>query len=86
MTISSEHMAHVKAVQEKYIQDLMRKPHVVGVSVGRASSDANDPELALVVLVDKHVANDRLPPEDQIPSSLDGVRVIIRKTGGFTAV
>jgi hypothetical protein len=74
-------------VQQKYADQLMRIPGVVGVAVGFATQKGNPTqEIALIVMVQKKI------PENQIidtrmvlPRSLDGVRVDVQETGIFTA-
>lgn len=73
-------------VQARYADDLMRKPHVVGVAVGYASrGGARTPEIGVVVMVDQKVPTAQLAPEDVIPGELDGVRVDVQETGVFSA-
>jgi hypothetical protein len=82
-----ERIVQVKAVQSKYTQDLLKKPHVIGVSVGRVEPDTNgDNPYVLVVLVDQLVPNDQLDPTDRIPETLDGVKVVVRQVGTFEAL
>jgi hypothetical protein len=83
MPTDEQRMAKIKAVQEKYAAELINKPHVVGVSVGRANDGSG--ELALVVLVDRDVPNDQREPRNRIPEVLDGVPVITRKVGTISA-
>jgi hypothetical protein len=63
--------ARAQLVQTKYSDELMRKPHVVGVGVGLLS----DGRVGLVVMVDEE------SPEAQIPTELDGVPVEVRAIG-----
>jgi hypothetical protein len=83
MTATDERLTHIRAVQEKYTDQLMRKAHVIGVSVGQI--DDSEGELALVVLVDKDIPNYRREPKDRIPDVLDGVKVLTRKVGTIAA-
>jgi hypothetical protein len=79
-------MARVMAVQEKYTDELLKKPRVVGVSVGRVDSYGGQTgELALVVLVDRHVPEEQILYTDRIPSELDGVPVVVREVGTLEA-
>jgi hypothetical protein len=73
-------------VQARYADDLMRKPHVVGVAVGYATEGgARTSDIGLVVMVDRKIPFDQLAPEDAIPTELDGVRVDVQETGAFSA-
>jgi hypothetical protein len=84
--VEDEKMAQVMAVQDKYTDELLKKPHVVGVSVGTTdSSDGLTVELALVVLVNRLVPDDQIPYTDHIPFELDGVPVVIHEVGTLEA-
>jgi len=81
-----EQMARVNAVHAKYRDTLMRKPNVVGVAVGMAKQKGvTTSEMALVVMVDKKLPMEELELSEQIPSSLDGVRVDVQEVGELTA-
>ena len=81
-----EKIARATAVQAKYIDELMRKRHVVGVAVGMAKQGGQyTQDVALVVMVDEKVPPHLLDPDDRIPEELDGVRVDVQETGTFTA-
>lgn len=72
----------ITEVQVKYVDELMKKAHVVGVGIGLAKvDDEYTDEMALVVLVDEKVPLEELDEEDQIPKELDGVRVDVQETG-----
>ncbi len=82
----SRQVQRASEVQARYADDLMRKPHVVGVAVGYASQGGKaTPEIGLVVMVDEKLPPDQLDPQDMIPSELDGVRVDVQETGVFSA-
>ncbi|MFN8448940.1 MAG: hypothetical protein U0521_10185 [Anaerolineae bacterium] len=82
----SRQVQRASEVQARYADDLMRKPHVVGVAVGYASQGGKaTPEIGLVVMVDQKLPPDLLAPQDMIPSELDGVRVDVQETGVFSA-
>jgi hypothetical protein len=81
-----EQIRHASEVQQKYADILMSKPNVVGVGVGFAQqSGERMPQVALVVMVDHKLPAAQLSLEDMIPSQLDGVRVDVQETGGFSA-
>jgi hypothetical protein len=87
---------HAQTVQEKYSDELLSKPHVVGLAVGFTSRTSSEPdpfgaasdsprEVCLVVMVDEIVDDENLPEADRIPLELEGVPVEIQRTGLFTA-
>lgn len=82
---SNEKMEKASAVQAQYAEELMAKPHVVGIGIGLMKRDGvYTQDVGLVVMVDQ------MPPEDQaeadrIPTELDGIPVDIQVTGNFTA-
>jgi hypothetical protein len=81
-----EQIQRASEVQAKYADILMSKPHVVGVGVGFAQQNGErTPTVALVVMVDEKIPLAQLALDDVIPSQLDGVRVDVQSTGGFTA-
>lgn len=73
---------HVRSIQEKYTDQLMAKPHVLGVSLGQDEpNDYGVRRLAIVVLVEREVSDYELSPEDRIPDSLEGVPVLVQEIG-----
>ena len=58
--------------------DLMSRPSVLGVGVGR--SDRNEAEAAIIIYVDKTAG-----PRPQLPRNLDGLRVQVVETDPFVA-
>ncbi len=86
MAGTDQQLARIAAVQRKYSAELMRKRHVVGVSIGPASDNGKDTgDMALIVLVERKVPPSQQAPEDRIPSELDGVRVIVYEVGVLEA-
>lgn len=84
--VQNADMAKAALVQAKYTDELMQKPHVVGVGLGLAQKDGQPTgEVALVVMVDQKLPQAQLAPEDMIPSELDGVRVDVQPVGTFAA-
>jgi hypothetical protein len=84
--VEDKKMARVMAVQDKYSDELLKTPRVVGVSVGRIESDSGQTgEPALVVLVNRHVPEEQIPYAERIPSELDGVPVVVREVGTLEA-
>lgn len=86
MTTRNMEIDHVSSVQEKYTDYLMTKPHVLGVSLGQDEpNDYGVRRLAIVVLVDRKVPDDKIPPEERIPDSLEGVPVLVQEIGTIEA-
>ena len=69
---------HASQVLEQHRDDLMTRPLVLGVGVGR--SDDNDTEAAIVVYVDKTTG-----ARPFLPQSLGGVKVRVELTDPFVA-
>ena len=82
MSVSEDKMARAKAVQDRYEDQLLQKPNVVGLSIGQYNKD----DVALFVLVDKEIPERQLAPTDRIPHELDGVPVIVRQIGKLEAL
>jgi hypothetical protein len=83
----NQQIQRASEVQERYKDELMSKPHVVGVGVGFATRHGErTPEVGIVVMVDRKLPTAQLAPEDLIPRELDGVRVDVQETGGFSAL
>lgn len=75
----------ISYVQAKYIDELMNKPHVIGVAVGMKQTDGETTKIpALVVMVDEKVPLDTLAEDERIPSELEGVPVDVQAMGTFT--
>jgi len=84
---TDQQLARIAEVQKKYTEMLMKKPHVVGISMGPLQENGNvTGEYALIVMVDEEVPPDQIPAEDQIPSELDGVPVVVRPVGAVQAL
>ncbi len=73
-------------VQNKYMETLLKLPHVVGVGIGFVKKDGvQTGEIGLVVMVDQKVSAQDVDPVDQVPKELDGVRVDVQEIGQPTA-
>lgn len=84
--VQNADMAKAALVQAKYTDELMQKPHVVGVGLGLAQKDGQPTgEVALVVMVDQKVPEAQLTPADVIPTEIEGVRVDVQPVGTFSA-
>ncbi len=84
--MSEEITRRAQAVQAKYSDMLMSKPHVQGVGVGLAKKDGQfTDQIAIVVMVDEKVPASELAPEDLLPRELDGIPVDVQEMGFFYA-
>ena len=78
--------ARAQVVQQKYMDMLLKLPHVVGVGIGFVKKDGvQTGEVGLVVMVDQKVSAQDVDPVDQIPKELDGVPVDVQEIGQPTA-
>lgn len=76
----------ILAVKQVHEDDLLSKPNVVGVAMGyRQTSGLPTETLALVVMVTHKVPQSALSPEDQIPSSLEGIPIDVQEVGEIFA-
>ena len=69
---------HASQVLERHRAELMSRPAIMGVGVGR--SDANDTEAAIIIYVDKTARG-----KGQLPQNIDGLRVQVVETDPFVA-
>ena len=83
MYTQSQDMAYIKMVKAKFEMTLMRKPHVVGVGIGLAPAISPGMQRVLALIVNM---SDKPSIEDPIPSSLDGVPVVVQQTGQLRAL
>jgi hypothetical protein len=81
MSGTERQLAQAMAVQNKYIDELMKQEHVVGVTVAPTRQNENDWEtFAVIILVDEKV------PEERFPTELDGIPVVVREIGTVKAL
>ena len=74
-------------VQEKYNEQLLALPQVVGTAVGlRKKQGQYTDEVALVVMVERKLPLSRLAPDEVAPQELEGVPVDVLETGRFHSV
>ena len=77
-----EQTAKAQLVQQKYMESLLKLPHVVGVGIGFVKKDGvQTGQIGLVVMVDQKVSAQEVDPVDQIPKELDGVPVDVQEIG-----
>lgn len=78
--------AEVSRVQAKYAHDLMAYANVVGIGIGIAKKNGNyTNHVALVVMVSEKLPVAQLAEDDVLPDKIEGVRVDVQATGGFSA-
>ncbi|MEE9188347.1 MAG: hypothetical protein V3U36_03180 [Anaerolineales bacterium] len=78
--------AHILSIMQAHKGELLSKPNVVGVAMGyRQTSGLPTETLALVVMVTHKVPQSALSPEDQIPSSLEGIPIDVQEVGEISA-
>jgi len=66
---------------------LLRKRNVVGVGVGTREVGGHMTDQAcLVVMVEEKVPPEELPPQDRIPSEIEGVCVDVQTVGRIKAL
>lgn len=87
MTENQEKLKHLKAVKQDHQDELMQKPNVVGVAIGKRKQNGKlTDEVALVVMVSKKVPVDQIDPEDILPSQIEGVPVDVQQVGDIRAL
>ena len=84
---SDEQLSRVRAVKSAHEAELMRKPHVVGVGIGRRPREGTKVgEPVIVVSVRASSPGVKASASDAIPQELDGVPVEIRVVGSLKAL
>lgn len=79
-------MERITEIQERYTEQLMSLPHVMGVGVGvRKQHGLYTGEVCLVVMVDQKIPSAELEPEAVIPRQIEGIPVDVQETGLFSA-
>jgi hypothetical protein len=82
-----EQTARATLVQQKYMETLLKLPHVVGVGIGFVKRDGvQTGQIGLVVMVDQKLSAQEVDPVDRIPNELDGVPVDVQEIGQPRAV
>jgi hypothetical protein len=75
-----------QAVKEKYEPQLLNYPGVVGVGVGlRSRGGELGEQVCIVVMVQKKQPASALPPDELLPTELDGVPVDVQESGVLRA-
>jgi hypothetical protein len=82
----SEIIARAQAAKQAHGSFLLGLPNVVGVGVGlRMRQGQSTGEVALVVMVNKKIADAELTPDQLIPRELDGVPIDVLEVGELKA-
>lgn len=84
--MNDEELSRVRTVKATHERELLQKPNVVGVGIGRRKKAGKSTgELSIVVSVSQKVPVDRLEPDEVIPSDLEGVPVDVQEVGTLHA-
>jgi hypothetical protein len=74
-------------IQARYTDMLMSKHNVIGVGIGyRKQHGEFIQQPCLVVMVTEKIPSEELPPEDRIPTELEGIPVDVQELGRFSAM
>jgi hypothetical protein len=77
--------AHVKAVKDAHLQELLAYPNVVGVGIGhRTVGGVRTGQVAVVVMVSSKEPAAGLPPEALLPHELEGIPVDVQEIGDLS--
>ena len=81
---ANQKIAHIASLRARYYDLLIRKKHVVSVSVGPAKTAGEiTGEYAIMIAVDKKIPLHELAPEDRLPTVLESVPVIVHQIGAL---
>ena len=84
--VQNDELEHLRVVKDLHEADLMQKPNVVGVGIGlRQRGGEQTDEPVIVVSVTHKPPSSLMPPEDVIPTELDGVPVDVQAVGRLKA-
>ncbi len=76
----------VAAVKERYKEELLAKPNVVGIGTGyRETRGKVTDELCLMALVRRKIPRSALTPKSMVPSRVEGVRTDVIQVGRLRA-
>jgi hypothetical protein len=77
----------IKAIKDRYEDDLLRKKNVVGLGIGyKEVGGQGSDELSLVVMVRKKEPPSQLDAADLVPSEIEGVPVDVQEVGEIVAL
>ena len=81
---AESHRAQI--VKRAHEEELMGKANVVGVGVGFIQREGrNAGRVGVIVMVSRKLAESELPPDDCIPTELEGVPVDVQEVGTIRA-
>lgn len=76
----------IMEIMQAHKGELLAKPNVVGVAVGfRQVNGESTDTLALVVMVDHKIPQNILTPEQQIPTTIEGIPIDVQEIGEISA-
>ncbi len=77
----------IRAIKDRYGDDLLRKKNVVGLGIGYKEVEGEETGLlGLVVMVKKKESPSQLDATDLIPSQIEGVPVDVKEVGEIVAL
>lgn len=80
-------LAQVRAVKERYQEELLSRANVIGVGIGPVQkSGRRGDEVGLIVMVTQKLPRAQLAEKDFIPDRLEGVRVDVQEVGELKAM
>ncbi|MGV2437494.1 MAG UNVERIFIED_CONTAM: hypothetical protein LVT10_23465 [Anaerolineae bacterium] len=75
---------YIATIQEKYANELLQKPNVIGIGMGMVkSATAETEELGIVVMLSAEQPHN-LSDAERMPKRLEGVTVEVRVLGTFS--
>ncbi|HIC92673.1 MAG TPA: hypothetical protein EYP09_00275 [Anaerolineae bacterium] len=77
----------IKAIKDRYQDELLRKKNVVGLGIGyKEVGGRRTDRLSLVVMVRRKEPRSQLDPQDIIPAEIEGVAVDVKEVGEIVAL
>lgn len=84
--MNEDELSRVRTVKAAHERELLRKPNVVGVGIGRKRRGGETTgQLSIIVSVSQKVPADSLEPDEVIPSDLEGIPVDVQEVGTLRA-
>ncbi len=85
--IAKGSVERIKAIKDRYRDELLRKKNVVGLGIGyKEVGGRRTDQLSLVVMVRKKEPRSQLDPQDIIPAEIEGVAVDVKEVGEIVAL
>jgi len=77
----------IKAIKDRYEDDLLKKKNVVGLGIGYKEVEGQETDrLSLVVMVRKKEPPWQLEATDLVPSEIEGIPVDVKEVGEIVAL